>query len=310
MVKLKADKQFAVTEEKLKQILKSWRIHNFTHTLPKAGKENITVFINADDEEYVLRVYRNEGIDFINTIEKEIRFINYLSSKKIKVPEIINTNKSELINTTTIDGITWYSILMKKIDGQTPEKYTPGLIKDIANELAKIHLASLQYDVQDEPFFDREDEFDRVEFESISDKKTRDLISRAKSFKLDTDLNLPKGLIHNDITRVNLMEKEGKLKAILDFEGIKHSYLVNDIGVVLWGLIRNISTGKLSKDVIHTFLDTYSNIRPLTVDERKHLKQSIKFRNYQLAYMDYVLGDVTDEIEMEKLIDEFDIILP
>lgn len=310
MKKLNLEKQFEVNENSLKATLKNWNIENFKYSFPKAGVENITVFIDSSKGDFVLRVYRNEGVNFIEEIKKEIEFMNFLSLKGIKVPGILQNNLGNLISEALINGINWYSILMVKVSGSTPKSYTNELLKQLGEELAQVHIASLEYSRNlNWRFFSREEEWDKLEIEDTKSKDAANLIQKARGFAFDTELDLPKAIIHNDITKANLMAEGDQLTAILDFEGIKYSYLINDLGVIIWGVLFSIFKGKIPKDSVEVLIGSYSKIRPLTNNEKFYLKEAVKFRNYQLAYMDFALNDeqgLEDEIFMERVIEFYD----
>jgi Ser/Thr protein kinase RdoA (MazF antagonist) len=76
------------------------------------------------------------------------------------------------------------------------------------------------------------------------------------------------GLVHGDVAPNNLvMDNAGEISALLDFDDCLCSYVVYDLASILWYWGRS-SSGDLDRARMRTLIDTYSEVRRLTADER------------------------------------------
>lgn len=80
---------------------------------------------------------------------------------------------------------------------------------------------------------------------------------------------LPKGFIHGDIFPDNTIFKGDKLMAIIDFEEYCVDNLLFDVGMTINGFC--YVDNHLDLKLLNFFLNSYESVRPLSLDEKKHL---------------------------------------
>lgn len=81
-------------------------------------------------------------------------------------------------------------------------------------------------------------------------------------------LNLPRGPVHGDFQFANVMRTTDGALAALDFDTCGIGYLAEDLFTFVWR-----SDLEIQNEAINTaFIEGYHKVRPLTDDERAHLK--------------------------------------
>lgn len=274
----------------------------------KEGHENASYIFSANDKEYVLRISKPEKS--IERIEKEISFMNYLNKDNVPAPRVIKSKIGALVSSTNIDGQNIKAIVMDKMGGNSPKKYTDELISEIGKWMARLHNSSLNYTSVPESILEIETEYfthNELNVEKIEDKKTRDFLVEAKDFKWDVS-SLPQGIIHSDFHKNNLLTVSDEITGILDFDDITKSAFVRDIGVMINNIAYGYLFNKTSLDRISIFLNAYQKVRSLNELEINNLKTATLFRNYGLAAFFYWIEDfdLKEYADMKEIISNID----
>lgn len=93
----------------------------------------------------------------------------------------------------------------------------------------------------------------------------------AKMSQLSGCDELPRGLVHNDISAHNLLvdSRTGSITALIDFDDCITSFLLYDLGRIseVWGRAKD---GHVDRFRIRQLVDAYSSERPLTPGEAQH----------------------------------------
>ncbi len=82
---------------------------------------------------------------------------------------------------------------------------------------------------------------------------------------------LPRGAIHGDLFRDNVMFEGHRLAGVFDFYFACVDCLLYDIAVALNDWCVDLDTGRLDEDRAHAFVDAYRAIRPLAAAELRLL---------------------------------------
>ncbi len=82
---------------------------------------------------------------------------------------------------------------------------------------------------------------------------------------------LPIGVVHADVTPVNLLvDESGAITALLDFDDCKQTFLAYEIACLVGGFGRD-DHRRLDPDRMRSLIDAYDAVRPLTARERELL---------------------------------------
>lgn len=307
MNKINLGNQLTISQKILEQILKKYNIYEFTFEEIKSGVENTSFIIKTKENNFVLRVYRKSK-KTNQMIEEELQFQEYLRTQKIPIPYVFPNINSEKLTLVEIDGTVWQTILMQYLGETYFKSYTSELIFELATIQAKMHEAGFTFAKKQRKHKRvltelKETLADRYSITNVRDKNILDFVQRAKEFYLPLSTDLSYGYNHLDYdTHGNVLVKNNKITAILDFDDLSYSPSVVCLGYTLWHVLFDSDDIKL----VRKYLSTYENIRPLTKEEQKILPKIILSRNYFIGIIDLMVKKnykhIQHFIDMEKII--------
>ncbi|MDP3770423.1 MAG: phosphotransferase [bacterium] len=286
MPKLYPDKQISVTKEAISLMLRSYRIAVFSYEVIDWGVENTSLYIQTQDTKYVLRVHRQGKKD--EHISFQLAFQDYLRKHGIPVPRIYRNREGKELTIVEIDGLHWQVILMEYMEGENSiPHYAPDLIRNLAPIQAKMHLLGIEYAKKmqgnEKVWIELVDGL----AEQIQDtyKHTPEItgfIERARSFRYELNAKLPHGWNQLDLDlEGNVLVKDDKASAILDFDDLDYSPCAVCLGYSLWAVL--FADGK---DMTLRYLAEYEKVRPLIQEEYEALPHIMLFRNYAIGIIE------------------------
>ena len=310
MIKISPEKQINPTKENISLILFDWNISDFEMEIIPYGVENTSIKIVTPDGKYVLRVYQ-QGEKTVEKIQEEADFVDFLYQENLPVAKLIPNKNNASITVTNINGINWASILMIFLEGEHLEKYNQAKVKQIGEAMAKMHLASQKY-VQQKNIHITISSYEnellyKLDITKIKNKDVLGFLERAKKVKAIIG-NYPAAIIHSDLTAINMLFAEDKLNGILDFNNILYRYLIEDVAVTAWHILKK----NKSAELIKPFIRAYEFFRPLLPQEKKSLIDFMLLRNCFIGPVEiHLWGEnsqqVKDILEAEKKILELKI---
>ena len=161
----------------------------------------------------------------------------------------------------------------------------------IGGELARVHLAGASYPVARPGRFGTTDL--RVRLEQIASSPKADLAAMAGPIRRELervesarDPALPRGVIHGDLFRDNVLWKDGRPVALLDFESASQGVLLYDlmVAVLAW-----CYGSDLEAPLVRAMLAGYKGVRPLSEGELAQLAVEAK-----LAALRFTITRITD----------------
>jgi homoserine kinase type II len=102
--------------------------------------------------------------------------------------------------------------------------------------------------------------------------------------------DLPRGVVHHDAHCANVLFRDERLVALIDFDDACPSFLVADVAVLLENWAADARADALRPDHAAHVLRAYERLRPLTAAERDLLPDFLAL---------YVLGDAVTELRDE-----------
>ena len=179
----------------------------------------------------------------------------------------------------------WQAVLMQYMGKTDFISYSRELISELATIQAKMHLLGFSF-AKNQKRHERvleelhETIAERNTITEIKEKNSLDFLERGKEFFLSLSPNLPHGYNHLDYdTHGNVLVKDNKVTAILDFDDLSYSPCVVCLGYTLWHVIFDSNDTELAKQ----YVIAYEKVRHLSKEEKSVLPQVILFRNYAIG---------------------------
>jgi homoserine kinase type II len=230
------------------------------------GIENQNYFIEASKDEHLST--------FVLTIMREASFagdsyvpmMRYLDGLGLPVASPLSNVSGEAI--TKVDD--QYCLLQQKLSGQHPVNPTLKQIQALARFTGRMHQASVGWNVsladypRDSAWLNTQADTVREHFAYSDRAFLDDNLRQTKSMLGRSDTkNLPRGLIHGDLFRDNVLFNERGITGVLDFHHAATGFFIYDLAVTAndWC---NDASGYLDPDRTIALLRSYNQIRPLT----------------------------------------------
>jgi len=297
MEKIHDDKQLIVTKERIGLILHSYNIDNFSSEVIEQGLENTSLRIVTGDKKYVLRIHR-QGKKIDEHLSFELAFQDYLRKNSIPIPHVHPNAEGKEFTVIELDGLRWLIILMDFAEGESvTEHYTSELIDDLASIQARMHLLGIEYAKEhpgEKVWAELTEMFSRrIKDTSIYDKELAEFIERARAFRYMFDPELPHGWNHLDLDLIgNVLVKDNKVSAIIDFDDLDYSPCIVCFGYSLWAVL--FADGE---KMMQQYLREYTKVRPLSKKELDALPHIMLFRNYGIGMIELVLWKRLENME-------------
>jgi Ser/Thr protein kinase RdoA (MazF antagonist) len=292
--------RFNGSEDELLKIFNLYELNVLSTQIFKDGIINTSYCLEiSSGEKVVLRVYQNTEKSNEN-IEKELDFMNEMKNFGVPVPAVLNNNKGKKLTIfKDSHGKEWRCIVMTFVEGRHLKPNDFGFIPEFATYQAKMHLASIKINKNpDGPNFKAMIDWMDKEFEGIKSKKlTKDIFGSIEKIyielKKDIEVNyknildLSYGDVHLDYDSENIIVKDGKIKAILDFDDISlQPFILDTANSLWWWLFKNKKEDY--KKILQKYFESYEKIRNISEKEHKQLSLFLRMRNLTLICLLYV----------------------
>ena len=237
------------------------------------GIENTNYYLLIEEKKYILTIYEKivnpHDLPFFSDL------MTGLYSKNYKCPVPIVNNKNKTIS----DYKSKKLMIVSFLEGKAKQVLTPNDCKQVGMEVARMHEITKDFKIK------RSNNLSvkswRNIFNSIKDKCTKinkDLPKLIEANLIDVEKNWPKnlpdGIIHADLFSDNIFFKNEKFSGIIDFYFSCNDFYAFEIAICFNALCFDGQKNNLSFNVTKAknFIDGYSKIRELSVEERKAIK--------------------------------------
>lgn len=253
----------ALSENEFSEILKLYDLGDFIHAEGiHAGIENTNYFLNTSKGAYVFTVFEK-----IN--KQDLAFymplLQKLSAAGIACPQPIINKQNQVINFIKNKPY----VIVSRLQGTNILHASPKHCAIIATALAQLHttpLTSSQQMVNRRGQTWREQTASALsaQLAAADSELLQQEISCYRSFD---DSELPKGIIHADLFKDNVIFNNDQLSGIIDFYDACYDCYLYDIAITVndWCTDKN---GEIIKENIEAFLNGYQSIRTLTNAEK------------------------------------------
>jgi homoserine kinase type II len=255
-----------------------------TSKLMKKGNINSNYSLTTKDGKYIIRVY---NLKEKHEIDSEIAILKLLGLNGFPCPypigkEYVGPHRKivRCFNFCT---------------GRMCQIVDTKLLRQTASNLAKLHLLTTNY----QPIYKREGEGLACIKKNLETYKKKILRSRFRKKEYFVNIltkqlgtlkfsnRLPRGIVHVDVKKENILIKpDGKIH-LLDFDNAYKDAFVIDIGSTIMWLC--FDGERLNKKKMRLFLKEYNKVRRITKFEKKYIYSSIEFnllkQAFKYAYM-------------------------
>ena len=234
------------------------------------GIENTNYFVDTDVGHYVLTVFERLSAA---QLPFYLRLMKHLAQRAIPVPEPHADAQGALLH--TLQGKP--AAVVTRLPGQ--HKLAPGATHcaSVGTMLARMHQAGLDFDMH-------QPNLRGLAWWQETAQSVQPYLTAAQRTLLDTELTfqvqlgaspayatLPRGPIHADLFRDNVMFEGDRLTGFVDFYFAGVDALLFDLAVCLNDWCSDTESGRLNEPLAHSFVSAYDAIRPITGAELRLL---------------------------------------
>ena len=231
------------------------------------GIENTNYFVDTDQGQYVLTLF--ERLTF-EQLPYYLHLMKHLAACGIAVPDPAPDAKGNILH--RLKGKP--AAVVNKLRGHSELAPTPAHCAAVGGMLARMHLAGLDYPRRQPNLRGLSWWNDTVPVVLphitpaqrsliLGELAYQNHIAAASSYR-----SLPRGAIHADLFRDNVMFEDGKLTGFFDFYFAGCDTFLFDIGVCLNDWCIDLASGAQDTARADAFMAAYQDVRPLTAQER------------------------------------------
>jgi len=281
----------------IENIISNYKLKKLEKFIPiQEGIENTNYIIIVDGKKYILTIFEKR------VKEHDLPFfcdlISLLNKSGFKCPKPLLNNENNPISNFKNKKLT----ILTFINGKSKENLSVANCKAIGSEAAKLHNLTANLSIHRQNALSIKSW--RKMFENIkenSSKIHKDLPKLIETNLVDIEKNwpsnLPKGIIHADLFKDNIIFDDNKVNGIIDFTFSCNDFYAFEVAICFNALCFDGNKNNLSFNVTKAknFIDGYSAIRKLSDDE----KMSIKVLS-QGAALRFLLTRVFDALNTDE----------
>lgn len=277
-----------------------------------SGKNNTTIFILANNEQHVLRIYESHQDEDKVNFEHAVLLALIERPFSLSIPVPMKTKDGQTI-VKTQSGL--LAGLFRFIEGTNPaledldQIYSFGKAAgQLTAELAEVSVNQLPVY---RPYYDMDHTHPRCSIDQIkgfSKNPPKDFVELAQElliiykqlvsfqYRVPTLKRLPHQLVHGDLNASNILSAgDGRISAILDFEFVTHDLRVMEVAVSISDFIDDKEDAIIILKKITAFLTGYNSKIKLTEEEVNALPLLIQLRSLDVFI--HFLGRYWDGVD-------------
>jgi len=231
-----------------------------------SGIENSNFFLTTERGEYVLTVFEN--LDF-EQLPFYVQLMRHLAERGIPVPAPLANAQGELV--VPLHGKP--AAIVSKLDGSSQMDPQPVHCLEVGAMLARMHLAAQDFPLSQPNL--RGLDWWRSTAPGVlphlapdTARLLREEIALQEAFAASPAYaRLPRGPVHGDLFRNNVMFVGEKLTGCFDFYFAGVDTWLFDLAVTVNDWCIDLDSGRLDAPRVRALLDAYRAVRPFTDDE-------------------------------------------
>lgn len=226
-----------------------------------AGIENTNYFVATSHARHVLTLFENLNRDELPFF---LGLLDYLASHGIRCPQPVANLENGFLG--ELNGKP--ACIFSRLDGQTLDRPEPAHCAQVGEMLARLHLAGQAYPLQPPnprgpAWWQKTAPQVLPRMPSAEAELLRHEIDSQAGFRF---VDLPRGIIHGDLFRDNVLFNDNELSGVIDFYCACRDALLYDLAIAAndWC----ISDGALDPERTAALVLAYHRVRPFTRGER------------------------------------------
>jgi homoserine kinase type II len=228
-----------------------------------AGITNTNYFVITAETRYVLTIFEANSQEELPYF---VELMTHLAEHDIPCPAPIVDKHGNALQ--TIKGKP--ALLVSCLKGRDVKTPDAGQCAQVGRVLAQMHLAGQSFNQRSTNQRDRiwRDKTAALVMDDLSNAD-QSLLKKAIAFQDKLDLTaLPKGVIHGDLFRDNVLFDDHQLGGFIDFYYACHDVLAYDVAIAVndWCLTE---TGEFDEPRLNAFMQAYTEVRPFNEDEKR-----------------------------------------
>ncbi len=240
-----------------------------------SGIENTNFFVSTDNGEYVLTIFENLSFE---QLPFYLHLMDHLAHHGVLVPAPVANKNGQLITELKHKP----AAIVSKLEGESQLHPTPLHCAEVGGMLARMHLAGLDYPLHQE-------NLRGLSWWKQTQPRVMPFLDPDKQQLLDSELKvqeqfalsalyqqLPRGPIHADLFRNNVMFAGNRLTGFFDFYFAGCDTFIFDLAVTCNDWCVNLSTGEPDSARTLALIDAYQTVRRLTAEEQSALPTMLR----------------------------------
>jgi len=231
-----------------------------------SGIENSNFFLTTERGEYVLTVFEN--LDF-DQLPFYIQLMRHLAERGIPVPAPVANAQGELV--VALHGKP--AVIVSKLAGSSQMDPQPVHCSEVGTMLARMHLAAQDFPLSQPNLRGLDWWRDTApavlpHLSGDNARLLREEIALQEEFAASPAYaRLPRGPVHADLFRNNVMFVGDKLTGCFDFYFAGVDTWLFDLAVTVNDWCIHLDSGKLDDARVRALLDAYRAVRPFSDEE-------------------------------------------
>ena len=234
------------------------------------GVENTNYFVDTDQGQFVLTLF--ERLTF-EQLPFYLHLMKHLATRGIPVPDPVADGQGKLLH--QLNGKP--AAVVNKLRGHSELAPAAAHCADVGKMLARMHLAG-------QDFAPQQSNLRALNWWNETVPRVLPFLTSAQRCLIQDELayqnhvaaspafkNLPRGVIHADLFRDNVMFEDGRLSGFFDFYFAGCDTFLLDIGICLNYWCVDLQSGRPDLARAAAFMAAYQQVRPLTGQERSLL---------------------------------------
>ncbi len=293
-------------------ILSNYNLGELKHTKAfKHGSVQKNMLLQTSKGKFVLRIFNNRPD---KSTLFEVNLVNYLKSKKFPCPRAVKNKQGKFIGKINNQPYVIFEFAEGKHIAKPTENQKKQLVQKVAemqNILKNYKPTNIKYRWNYNVNFCKKMAQKKTKKIGTLNAKEKLKWYLAEIKKLELPKSLPKGICHCDFFFGNVLYKNGKFNALIDFDDANYTYKIFDL-VALSEPFKKSFTWKnwdkfKSGDIVFDFrnyrkiIETYNKFRPLSKVEKKHLFDVYKMLIMIDCLWYYKRGKASNFFEKRKI---------
>lgn len=233
-----------------------------------SGIENTNYFLSTNQGEYVLTVF--ERLSHAQ-LPFYLYLMKHLAERGIAVPDPQSNSQGDIL--LTLLGKP--AAVVNRLAGESQMQPGPAHCAAMGRNLAQMHLAARDFDQQQPNLRGLAWWNDTVpQILPFLTSEQAQLLSHELAFQNHISGSsaytaMPRGPVHADAFRNNVMFEGDSLSGVFDFYFAGVDHWLFDLGVCINDWCIDDDTGVMDEARLHAMLDAYQSVRPLQMAERQ-----------------------------------------